>query len=30
MLNTLGNANTFWVYSGLNVFFIVLTYLAGA
>ncbi|MDU4359929.1 MAG: sugar porter family MFS transporter [Enterobacter hormaechei] len=25
MLNTLGNANTFWVYAGLNLFFIVLT-----
>ncbi|KAI3491598.1 hypothetical protein L1887_44219 [Cichorium endivia] len=25
MLNTLGNANTFWVYAGLNIFFIVLT-----
>lgn len=25
MLNTLGNANTFWVYAGLNVVFIVLT-----
>ncbi|WP_277269352.1 MFS transporter, partial [Pantoea septica] len=25
MLNTLGNANTFWVYALLNVFFIVLT-----
>ncbi|CAX61195.1 MULTISPECIES: sugar porter family MFS transporter [Erwinia] len=25
MLNTLGNANTFWVYAGLNVLFIILT-----
>ncbi len=25
MLNTLGNANTFWVYAGLNLFFILLT-----
>ena len=25
MLNTLGNANTFWVYAGLNVVFIILT-----
>jgi SP family galactose:H+ symporter-like MFS transporter len=25
MLNTLGNAPTFWVYAGLNVFFILLT-----
>ena len=25
MLNTLGNANTFWVYGALNLFFIVLT-----
>ncbi|AIR06028.1 MULTISPECIES: sugar porter family MFS transporter [Cedecea] len=25
MLNTLGNANTFWVYAALNLFFIVLT-----
>ncbi|MEM6162320.1 sugar porter family MFS transporter [Erwinia sp. P6884] len=25
MLNTLGNANTFWVYAGLNVVFILLT-----
>ena len=25
MLNTLGNANTFWVYGGLNVLFILLT-----
>ncbi|WP_396349767.1 sugar porter family MFS transporter [Atlantibacter subterraneus] len=25
MLNTLGNANTFWVYGGLNLLFIVLT-----
>jgi SP family galactose:H+ symporter-like MFS transporter len=25
MLNTLGNATTFWVYAGLNVFFILLT-----
>jgi len=25
MLNTLGNAPTFWVYAGLNLFFIVLT-----
>jgi S-adenosylmethionine synthetase len=25
MLNSLGNANTFWVYSGLNLFFIILT-----
>ncbi|NHW71826.1 sugar porter family MFS transporter [Cronobacter sakazakii] len=27
MLNTLGNAPTFWVYAGLNLFFIVLTVL---
>lgn len=27
LLNTLGNANTFWVYGGLNVLFIVLTLL---
>lgn len=26
MLNTLGNANTFWVYAALNLFFIVLTF----
>lgn len=26
MLDTLGNANTFWVYAGLNVLFIVLTF----
>lgn len=25
MLNTLGNANTFWVYAALNVLFILLT-----
>ncbi|RPH26092.1 sugar porter family MFS transporter [Buttiauxella warmboldiae] len=25
MLNTLGNANTFWIYAALNLFFIVLT-----
>ncbi len=25
MLNTLGNANTFWVYAGLNILFIILT-----
>ncbi|WP_433977427.1 sugar porter family MFS transporter [Erwinia sp. E_sp_B01_9] len=25
MLNTLGNANTFWVYAGLNIVFIILT-----
>ncbi|EDC7539552.1 MFS transporter, partial [Salmonella enterica subsp. enterica serovar Heidelberg] len=25
MLNNLGNANTFWVYAGLNVLFILLT-----
>ncbi len=29
MLDTLGNANTFWVYAGLNLFFIVLHKLAG-
>jgi SP family galactose:H+ symporter-like MFS transporter len=26
MLDKLGNANTFWVYAGLNILFILLTY----